>query len=159
MASFFCCQQNSVSSLKNLIKELVVDKELRRWAGRQKEREREWERESERERETVSGRLRIKSFIRKEKHIKQLVFVAIIFAVVKVIVWQAREETQLSVCLWSVVSWGLRGQWRIPSSCEQEELKCFSEDMGPVVVPFFLTFQHWRDWGSISLGMWRCVNG
>jgi len=44
MANFFCCQQNSVSMLKNLIKELVVDKELR-WAGREKERERERERD------------------------------------------------------------------------------------------------------------------
>ena len=47
----------------------------------------------------MSRRRRIKIFIRKEKHIKELDFVAVIFAIVKPIVWQAREETQLSVCL------------------------------------------------------------
>jgi hypothetical protein len=41
MANVFCCQQNSVSRLENLIKELVVDKELRRWAARERERERD----------------------------------------------------------------------------------------------------------------------
>jgi hypothetical protein len=62
-------------------------------------RERDRERETERERETGSRRRRIRSFIRKEKHIKELAFVAVIFAIGKPIVWQAREETQSSVCL------------------------------------------------------------
>jgi hypothetical protein len=69
-----------------------------------------WERE--RERDTVSRRRRIKSFIRKEKHIKELVFVAVIFLFVKPIVWQAREEIQLSGCL-SVVRSQLGSTWSV----------------------------------------------
>jgi hypothetical protein len=64
------------------------------------------------EREAVSRRRRIKSFIRKEKHIKESVFVAVIFPVVKPIVWQAREETQWSVCL-SVVPSQLGSTWSV----------------------------------------------
>jgi hypothetical protein len=45
-----------------------------------------WERERERQRQTVSRRRRIKSFICKEKHIKQLASVAGIFVAVKPIV-------------------------------------------------------------------------
>jgi hypothetical protein len=45
-----------------------------------------WERERERERETVSRRRRIKSFIRKEKRIKELAFVAVTLAAVMPIV-------------------------------------------------------------------------
>ena len=61
--------------------------------------ETERERETQREREAISRRRRIKSLIRKEKPIMELAFVAVIFSVVKLIVWQARQETQLSVCL------------------------------------------------------------
>jgi hypothetical protein len=89
----------------------------------------------------VSRRGSIKNFIRKEKHIKELAVVALILAVVALILtvvalilavvalilavvapiaWQAKEGTQLSVCLsvcLSVVRSQLGFTWSVADPC------------------------------------------
>jgi hypothetical protein len=109
MENFFCFRRNSASRSKHLIKEFVVDKELGNELG-EKEKKRN---------KPCKERAGLRAFIFKEKQVKKLAILEVIFAVEKPIVWQAREEIQfsvcLSVCLWFLVTWGLRVQWRIPS--------------------------------------------